>query len=226
MVEFLSQNVSYLGVFIALVLTGAGLPIPEEVIVILAGIASFEGTLNPWLALVCCLLGAIVGDCVMYWIGRHFGQKLLHGRSWYTRLLHAEREKTVERMIEKHGLKVFFVARFLVGLRSPVYMTAGILRVPFRRFLLIDLFSATVVVTLFFGLSYAFAAKILEWFKWIHQVEMGLTISIVTAVCAVVLYFFVRHRRRVARINARRVRQRLAQANRLQRRMDQTHSIG
>ncbi|MHC4180077.1 MAG: DedA family protein, partial [Planctomycetota bacterium] len=128
MPEFLLSHgplLAYVGIAVFLMLTGAGLPIPEEVFIIAAGVASSYGKLDPWLALSACLFGALAGDCIMYWIGYHFGRSVVREHPWWARFVKPEREAQMERMIHKHGLKVFFLARFLVGLRSPVYLTAG-----------------------------------------------------------------------------------------------------
>jgi len=73
------QSWSYFGIIAFLVLTGCGLPIPEEVPIIAAGVLSKQ-TLNPWLALASCFIGAVLGDMVMYGIGRKFGRRLLANR--------------------------------------------------------------------------------------------------------------------------------------------------
>ena len=198
------EHASYLGIIVVLILTGSGLPVPEEVPIIAAGVASYYGNLNPWLALVSCFIGALVGDCVMYAIGYHFGHRLLRDHPWLARFLKPEREAHIEEMITQHGWKVFFLARFLVGLRSPVYLTAGILRVSFRRFVFVDLFCAAVVICTFFGLSYFFAERIAGWFKRIQHAEVAITVAVVAAVLGVILFFYVRHRRRMARIRIRR----------------------
>src|SRR3954470_4097573 len=109
------EHVSYLGIVVVLVLTGSGLPIPEEVVVIPAGAAASYGQLNPWLALASCVAGALLGDAVMYGIGYRFGQSVLREHPWWARFLKPEREQQIEGLIRRHGLKVFFAARFLVG---------------------------------------------------------------------------------------------------------------
>ena len=136
MFDFPLDHVSYLGIIVVLILTGSGLPIPEEIPIVAAGIASSVGTLNPWGAFVCCLIGALAGDSVIYVIGYHFGHSLVTRHPRFAHLLHAEREAKIEEMIRRHGLKVFFLSRFMVGIRAPVYLTAGILRMSFRRFYL------------------------------------------------------------------------------------------
>jgi membrane protein DedA with SNARE-associated domain len=197
MANLLLAHVSYLSIFIVLVLTGSGLPIPEEVPIIVAGVLSAppNAKLDPWLAFMWCLLGAIVGDCVMYFIGYHFGRPVLREHPWFARFVTPEREIQIEQQFRQHGLKVFFVARFLVGIRSPVYLTAGILRVSFRRFLMIDLFCAAVVVGTFFWLAYLFGEPIA---KWVQSAEVVLTIVVVVAMAIVVLYLWRRYKRKLA----------------------------
>jgi len=195
MTEFLLSHGSYLAIITVLVLTGSGLPIPEEVPIVAAGILSSHQLLNPYLALASCLFGALAGDCVMYWIGYHFGRSVVREHPWWAHFVKPEREAQIEAMLENHGLKVFFLARFLVGLRSPVYLAAGIMRVPFRRFLLIDLFCATTVIGVFFGLSYRYGETIT---RWIRQAEVLLTVLVVLALIGAGIYFWRRHRRKQA----------------------------
>jgi membrane protein DedA with SNARE-associated domain len=86
---------------------------------------------------------------------------------------------------------MFLLARFLIGLRSPVYLTAGILRIPFRRFLLIDLVCATSVIGTFFGLSYLYGETILHW---VRRAEILLTVVVALAVAGGAIYLWRRHR--------------------------------
>jgi len=196
MSSFLLGHGSYLLIVVVLILTGMGLPVPEEVPIITAGVLSSHGHLDAWLALVSCLVGALLGDCVMYAIGHHFGRAVVREHRWWAHFVTPEREAQMEEMHKRHGLKVLFLARFLVGLRSPVYLSAGILRMPFRRFLLIDLFCATVVIGTFFGLSYRFGEAVT---RWIRNAEFVLTGIVVAFLVAAVFLFWRWHRRHAAR---------------------------
>jgi membrane protein DedA with SNARE-associated domain len=198
MTDFLLLHGSYFLITIVMILTGAGLPIPEEIPIIAAGVLSAppDQKLNPFIALPCLLFGAIVGDAIMYWIGYHFGRGVLCEHRWWARCVTPEREERIEEMFSRHGFKVFFVARFLVGLRTPVYLTAGILRVSFKKFFLIDLFCATAVVGTFFGLTYCFGEPIAKLFR---QVEVWATIAVVIAVaCAAVFLWRYYHKKKAA----------------------------
>jgi membrane protein DedA with SNARE-associated domain len=204
--QFISHVVPYLLLGGSVVLTGMGLPVPEEVFVIGAGLASSNGVLEPWLAWLACLIRAILGDCAMYAIGYHFGHGLLRDHRWFAKLMNPRRERQMEGMIRKHGIKVFLTARFLVGVRSPVYVAAGILRVSFRQFLLFDALCATLVVSVFFGLSYAFAEHIMGFWDRLRKAEMVLTVTIIAGILAAVAYFFWRRRNRWHRVKLRRLR--------------------
>jgi len=191
---------SYFAIILVLILTGAGLPVPEEVPIIAAGVMASHGQMDPWLAWISCMVGALLGDLVMYGIGRRFGRSLVRDHPYWARFVHAEREAQIEEMIRRHGLKVLFLARFLVGLRSPVYLTAGILHMPLRRFLLIDLFCATVVIGTFFLLSYYFGQTIL---LWIQRAEILLTVVVVLVVAAVAFVLWRRYCRQLRRLGSK-----------------------
>ncbi len=185
----------YAGIILYMILTGCGLPIPEEVAIIAGGALAANGKLHWELTLGSLLIGALVGDCVMYFIGYHFGRRLLEENRVWKRLITPEREKKVEELLAQHGVKVLLGARFLVGLRGPMYITAGILKVPFRRFLLADLFCATLVVSLFFGLTYFYGKEII---RIIHEGEGWLTIAVLTGgivVGGVSLWLYLRRQK-------------------------------
>ncbi|NBW87537.1 MAG: DedA family protein, partial [Planctomycetia bacterium] len=186
---------SYLGIVLFLALTGIGLPIPEEVAIVAAGAASRAQALHWPYALLSCMVGALLGDSLMYAIGRFFGARVLREHPWWSGFLTPEREKTIEDLIKRHGIKAFFVARFLVGLRSPFYLTAGILRVKYRWFLFADFICATVVIGGFFGLAYLFGDRITVL---IQSAERGFTaVALIMALVslAVIAFFSFRKRR-------------------------------
>jgi membrane protein DedA with SNARE-associated domain len=158
MEDFILSHGSYVAIVLLLVLTGAGLPLPEEIVIVAAGVSSSPsiGKLDPVLAVMSCLAGALLGDCVMYGIGRGLGWTYIRQHRWFARVLQADREERMEKIVQRHGLKVFLLVRFLVGIRSPVYLAMGVLRIDFRRFLLCDAACAVFVVGAFFLLSYCF----------------------------------------------------------------------
>jgi LPXTG-motif cell wall-anchored protein len=168
-VDSLIEHGGYLGIILFLVLTGCGLPIPEEVPIVFAGVLSSQGHFDPWLAFVACVAGALLGDSVMYWIGYHFGHGLVQRHPILSKWLGATRHETFDDAVSRHMFKVMVLARFMVGVRGPVYLSAGIVRAPFRQFILYDVFCATMVVGTFFWSAHYFGdhiAKLLKDAEW------------------------------------------------------------
>jgi len=197
MLAVLFHPSSYLGIIVFLVLTGCGLPIPEEVAFVVAGMLSAEGNLHWPTALASCLVGAILGDSVMYAIGYRWGDSLLGAHLRLARLLQAKREKQFEEAVEQHAFKVMLCSRFLVGIRGPVYLAAGAVHLPYRRFLAIDLVCATLVVSTFFWLSYAFGEPVLGW---IRDAEITATIAVSVVAVIVGVFLYRRSRRKITEI--------------------------
>ena len=187
--EFILTHGSYLAIIVVLALAGAGLPVPEEIPIITAGVLSSPaaGRLDPWLAFLSCLFGALLGDFVMYWIGRLLGETYMRRHPLFARVMHEEREKQMETLIRNHGIKVFLLARFLVGVRSPIFLAAGVMRMTFRRFAAVDAFCGTIVVGVVFWLSHFFGGRIgLLLREW----ELALTVVFLLIGMFGAVYYF------------------------------------
>jgi membrane protein DedA with SNARE-associated domain len=173
---------SYFGIFLFIALTGCGMPLPEEVAIVVAGVLSAQETLQWGWAFAACLAGALVGDSLMYLIGYYGGRRLLYAHPRFAKLLGAEREVRFEQAIQRHAFKVMLLSRFLVGVRGPVYLAAGIVRLPFRVFVICDLICATLVVGFFFGLAFAFGPAVRDWIRngeiWVTVIVLLLVIAI------------------------------------------------
>lgn len=191
MVASLLHPSSYLGFFVLIALTGCGLPIPEEAFVVLAGVLSAQQHLDWRIALAVCLAGAIVGDSIMYAIGYRWGHGIFTSHPRFAKLFASENKEQFEKSVEAHALKVMLLARFLVGIRAPVYVMTGVVRLPFRRFLVYDLISASLVVGTVFGLAYMFGDQVTEWVK---HAEARATIVVVLILAVVLGIVYYRHR--------------------------------
>jgi membrane protein DedA with SNARE-associated domain len=185
---------SYLGIFLFIASTGCGMPIPEEAAVVLAGVLSAQGHLHTGLAFAACLAGAIVGDSIMYGIGYRWGHRIFTSHPRFAKLLasEAENKDQFQQAIEDHALKVMLLARFLVGVRAPVYVMTGVVRMPYRKFLLHDVISATVVVGVVFTLAYFFGNNVREW---VGHAEFYATLVVVGILAIVGGILYYRHRR-------------------------------
>ena len=159
----------YYAVFGVLVICGMGLPLPEDITLLTAGVISQLGDKNVHIMLVVAYLGVLCGDWVMYLIGWKFGPHLRQSR-WFSKLLTPERMIQTETLFHRYGSRVIFVARFLPGLRAPIYVMTGITRrISFWRFTLMDGLAALLSVLFFVYIGY-YGAENHEWMlKKMHE---------------------------------------------------------
>jgi hypothetical protein len=130
-------------------------------------------------------------------VGRKFGTRLLQTR-FFSRLLPPARREEIEQNFHKHGIKVLLFARFLPGIRSPIFIMAGVMKLPLKRFLLADGIYAIPGVSLLFFLAWWFGDQFVELIKrFEHGVESYIKpLLILVALLGVIgymLYKFLRH---------------------------------
>ena len=181
MVASLIEQLRYVGLFLVLFAAGLGLPVPEEIPIVAAGILSHAGVFRWWLALLVILTGALAGDAALYWAGRHWGELVLDWRV-VRRVLSRAREERLKAAYREHGAKIVFTARHVMGLRAAAFLTAGIARVPFWKFLVLDAAAAVLGVPVSFGLAYVFADQVYGVLQDVHRIERWLALLAVAAV--------------------------------------------
>lgn len=173
MIQEFIEHFTYGGIVLVLLLGGLGVPLPEELPILAAGALAREAVIRWWIALPLCIVGVLVGDVVLYWAGRHWGERLLGWRVVRFVLTEA-RERRLLSAYRRHGLKIVVIARHVVGLRAAAFLTAGIARLPFWKFLLVDTAAACVGVPVSFGFAYFFTDQLQAILDDIHRVERWL----------------------------------------------------
>jgi membrane protein DedA with SNARE-associated domain len=189
-VRTLFREHGLLVVFIPVFLETAGVPLPGETILLLAGVAASTGDLQLVPAIVVASIAAILGDNVGYAVGRYGGRRLV------VRLAHFGRvDQSLgwgERFFERHGGKTVFMARWIAGLRIFGAWIAGMVHMPWRKFALWNALGGITWATSVILAGYLFA-KSLGRIKEVFGVG-GAVIAGVVAVVGVVA--LVRHERR------------------------------
>jgi membrane protein DedA with SNARE-associated domain len=114
-------------------------PIPSEIIMSVAGVASGQGKLSFWLVVASGTAGAMLGNILWYLAARALGIQRLEPiiRRWGRWITMSWSEvKQAERWFAEHGTFFVFLGRLLPTVRSLVSIPAGLLKMSFRRFLL------------------------------------------------------------------------------------------
>jgi membrane protein DedA with SNARE-associated domain len=176
MIENFIEQFTYAGLFLVLFAAGLGVPIPEELPVIASAVLAHANLVRWWLALPVCLLGVLSGDVALYWAGFHWGEHVLDWR--IVRLvLTPTREDILKARYRHHGVKIVFIARHVIGLRAAAFMTAGIVKVPFWKFLAVDAVAALVSVPLGFGIGYLFTDQLTSVLADVHRAERWIALA-------------------------------------------------
>lgn len=155
---------SYVGLFVILLAAGLGVPLPEDIPLLAAGWLVYHKKADLLLMILVGLAGVMVGDSLLFNMGRRYGMHIVEHR-WLRRIAKPWLLEKARTSYANHGAKILFAARFMPGLRSVMFLTAGMFHVPFWKFFAIDGFAALISVPVWVWVGCRFTpylAQILE----------------------------------------------------------------
>ncbi|MFN0061737.1 MAG: DedA family protein [Myxococcaceae bacterium] len=200
MESFLTQLLSgadglgaYALVFSILLACGLGLPIPEDISLVLGGYLAYKGAVDLPVMMLVGFAGILVGDSLIYMAGRRIGSNVGTRGGFFARVVTPEKRAKVEGLFLSHGDKIVMIARFLPGVRAVTYFTAGSARMAFGRFLLFDGIAAIASAPLFVFLGFRFGG---ELDRLIDRVRDGQLVALGLLVTAGIAFFWLRWRSR------------------------------
>ncbi|HUU40287.1 MAG TPA: bifunctional DedA family/phosphatase PAP2 family protein, partial [Desulfatiglandales bacterium] len=170
-----------------------GLLVPGETVVVMAGLLVTRGVLELGDVICAASLGAIMGDTVGYFIGRRFGKEFFLKYGHYF-LFKKEYLDEAKDFFDKHGGKAVFLGRFMAWLRSFAPVVAGILKMPYQKFLLFNVPG---------GIAWAITFSLLGYLvgnSWdIIRTYLGRLgiLAFISGGVAIYLYFLITRKRRV-----------------------------
>jgi membrane protein DedA with SNARE-associated domain len=179
-------------VFVWLAAESCGLPLPNEIVLLLAGSIAAQqhsGSL-PVALIVVATMGSLLGAAAAYTIGQRGGRAAVLRYGRYIRLDQA-RLDSVEAWFARTGAVAIFITRITPFVRTVASFPAGMLRMPRRQFFLASaagsLLWCVVMVSLgnALGANYEVALRLIEQYT---------PIAVVVLVGLVAAYFWV-HRR-------------------------------
>ncbi len=157
--QFIAEN-GYVALFI-LMLIESFIPIfPTEIVIPLAGVYAAQGRLDFTAVIASGVLGSMTGSTMWYGLARAMGYKrFLHVVTrfgWITTLKAKEVQKLHD-WFERHETAMVFVGRFLPAIRNLISIPAGLVAMPYRRFILLSASAASLS-----NLAYAWAGWALK----------------------------------------------------------------
>jgi len=176
---------------------GLGLPLPEDVPLILSG-ALLCHSVRTWI--ICGTLnwlGIMGGDICLYWISRSIGLRV-------TQLPLIRNHVTIERIekvrdwFETYGIAVVGIGRLVAGIRGAMVITAGATKYNFTKFIIADGFAAMVSGGIFMVLGWWVGDHIND--ATIHRFKEWFIGGAILLAVAVVLYFVWKRRSHPAKL--------------------------
>ncbi|CAM5297962.1 MULTISPECIES: DedA family protein [Streptomyces] len=172
----------YLLVGLVIGLESLGIPLPGEIILVSSALlASQHGEIDPFVLGACASAGAIIGDSIGYAIGRKGGRPLL---AWlgakFPKHFSEGHIATAERSFQKWGMWAVFFGRFVALLRIFAGPLAGVLRMPYWKFLTANVLGGilwaggTTAVIYYVGVVAESWLKRFSWLGLVAAVLIGL----------------------------------------------------
>ncbi len=182
----------YWAVFFGVMLENAGIPVPGETILLIAGYFAATGEFHVALVMLIAATGAVIGDNIGFAIGHHYGRGILlrFGRFLF---LTPKRVKHMEDYFRNHGNKTILVARFITGLRVFAALLAGASKMPWRVFFMYNVAGAVLWSVVITTLGYLFGQSLPLLVKWVGRSG---TILLVTAIVVAIIIWRVRRYRK------------------------------
>ena len=164
-----------------------GTVLEGESVAIVAGIAARHGLMNVGLVILLAALGGMIGDLIMFSIGRRYGDAALNRFGAKRRAALAR----AQALVARHPAKAVVGVRFAYGLRLVGPVVIGASGVPWPRFLVFNAIGALVWATIMVGIGYG-AGEILHRFVAHHHHHLGVWLAI--GVTGAVIAFIASHR--------------------------------
>lgn len=180
--EALIEHLPYVGVVVILLIAGLGLPLPEDVPLIAGGIMCGLGHANIYIMLPLCLVAVLGADVLIFTMGRLHGERIRRV-PFIRKYLSDERLARVAEAYHDHVGKTLFTARFMPGLRTPLFFTAGSVGISYWKLLAFDgsatLISVPILVLAgYFGADYR---EVIEQFARNTQLAIAGVIVLIIA---------------------------------------------
>lgn len=157
-----------------------------ETVILCAGFAAAQGLTDPFLLLFAAWLGSFAGDQCYFWLGRHFGVRLIdrfpRWRPGVDRALH---------WLERYNTGFILTFRFIYGVRNFSSFALGLSAVEWRRFLKLNFLAAGLWAASFVAAGYFLGHA---WRAMLGDVARSFSLAMLAGLIAICAGMALLHR--------------------------------
>ena len=187
----------YVVLFGLLFACGLGLPVPEDIPLMIAGALIAKGKMHLAAAAIAAWCGIIGGDIVLYHLGKKFGLEITK-LPFIGKHLTKKRIERVEQLFEKYGVGVVGIGRLFAGVRGAMVVAAGTIRFNFTKFLITDGIAALVSGGFFIAVGHFLGTRLNE--NTLKEFKHWFVIGAIVLAVVFVGWILWRRRRAVDRV--------------------------
>lgn len=156
--------------------------IEGPVVTLISAILASLGAFNVFVVLFLSILGDMIGDVILYWTGYRFGMGFVRSVGKYMGIT----ERLVLRMekyFARHGGRTIFLVKSTTGLAWATFVTAGIVRMDFKKFLKNSFYGGIVwsgflvFIGYFYGYLWREVKQYIEWIGWVIFASAAITLA-------------------------------------------------
>ena len=161
LIQFVARN-GYIVIFVGVLIEQLGIPLPSNLLLIIAGALVGAGQLDLAFVVSMTVLAALLGDTIWYFIGRSRGFQVL-GFLCKISLEPDYCVSNAKSAFMRNGERTLLIAKFVPGLSTFAQPLAGATRMTLSRFLVFDAIGSLLwaVVLSVWGLHLAINSRAL-----------------------------------------------------------------
>ncbi len=129
------STMGYSGIVLLMAIESACIPLPSEIIMPFAGFLVFKGEMILWIVALAGALGCVLGSIPAYYVGMFGGRPLAERYGKYIFLSKHDLD-LADRLFDKHGEIIIFIARMLPAVRTFIAFPAGVVRMNMPKFII------------------------------------------------------------------------------------------
>mgnify|MGYP002519184003 CR=1 FL=1 len=176
----LASDLGYVGIVLLMTLESCFVPFPSEVVMIPAGYLASRGEMNAVVAVLCGVLGSVLGALINYFICFFWGRAFVLKYGKFVGI-NEQKFAKFEAFFNKHGEFSTFTCRLLPAIRQYISMPAGLAKMNLTRFVIFTALGSALWVSILVALGYFVGENETLIKEYLHEILIAIVAFVIVA---------------------------------------------